>query len=140
VAGRVAQLLKRRSVNLSADESREILEASGIVQRAHLLQVKGPLRLASNALPIEGTGELFIGLPWAAAQQAALMKPVDYVITIENPTSFWRYCTQVEACVLSPASILPGSGEAIGGLHTFCRRFSPWRGPLPSDTIIQEPY
>lgn len=99
--GRVAQLLKRRNARLAGDESREILEASGIVRRAHLLQVKGPLRLSSDALVIEGTGEMFIGLPWAAAQQATLMKPVDYIITIENPTSFWRYCTEIDGCYLA---------------------------------------
>lgn len=99
--GRVAQLLKRRNASLAGDEPREILEASGIVRRAHLLQVKGPLRLLSEALTIEGTGEMFIGLPWAAAQQATLMKPVDYIITIENPTSFWRYCTEVGGCYLA---------------------------------------
>jgi hypothetical protein len=99
--GRVAQLLKRRNARLPGDESREILEASGIVRRAHLLQVKGPLRLSSDALVIEGTGEMFIGLPWAAAQQATLMKPVNYIITIENPTSFWRYCTEIDGCYLA---------------------------------------
>ncbi|TBR28782.1 MAG: hypothetical protein EPO10_11265 [Reyranella sp.] len=99
--GRIAQLLKRRNAGLIGDEPREILEASGIVRRAHLLQVKGPLRLSSDALTIEGTGEMFIGLPWAAAQQATLMKPVDYIITIENPTSFWRYCTEIGGCYLA---------------------------------------
>jgi hypothetical protein len=93
--GRVAQLLKRRNPHLSGDEPREVLEASGIVRRAHLLQVKGPLRLASDALKIDGTGDVFIGLPWAAVQRAMLAHAVDYVITIENPTSFWRYCTEV---------------------------------------------
>jgi hypothetical protein len=93
--GRVAQLLKRRDATLAADEPRETLEASGIVRRAHLLQVKGPLHLHSDALKIDGTGEVFIGLPWAAVQQTTLRRRVDYVITIENSTSFWRYCTEV---------------------------------------------
>lgn len=93
--GRVTQLLKRRDESLAGDEAREILEASGIVRRAHLLQVKGPLRLRSDALKIEGTGEVFIGLPWAAVQQATLSRTVDYIITIENSTSFWRYCTEI---------------------------------------------
>ena len=44
---------------------------------------------------------MFIGLPWAAAQQATLMKPVDYIITIENPTSFWRYCTEIGGSYLA---------------------------------------
>lgn len=99
--GRIAQLIRRRNANLAGEEPREILEASGIVRRAHLLQVKGPLRLSSRALTIEGTGEMFIGLPWAACQQATLMKPVDYIITIENPTSFWRYCTEIGGCYLA---------------------------------------
>jgi hypothetical protein len=93
--GRVAQLLKRRNPNLAGDEPREVLEASGIVRRAHLLHVKGPLGLSSDALKIDGTGEVFIGLPWAAVQRATLIRPVDYVITIENSTSFWRYCTEI---------------------------------------------
>jgi len=93
--GRVAQLLKRRDTSLAGDEPREVLEASGIVRRAHLLQVKGPLRLHSDTLKIEGTGEMFIGLPWAAVQHTTLSRPVDYIVAIENPTSFWRYCTEI---------------------------------------------
>lgn len=99
--GRVAQLLKRQNARLAGDESREVLEAFGIVRRAHLLQLKGPLRLSSGALTIEGTGEIFIGLPWAAVQQATLMNPVDYIMTIENPTSFWRFCTEIGGCYLA---------------------------------------
>jgi hypothetical protein len=99
--GRVAQLLKRQNPNLAGDEPREVLEASGIVRRAHLLHVKGPLSLSSNALKIDGTGQEFIGLSWAAVQQVTLSRPVDYIITIENPTSFWRYCTEVRGCYLA---------------------------------------
>ena len=93
--GRVAQLLKRHNKHLAEEDTREVLEASGIVRRAHLLQVKGPLRLSSDALRIDGTGQVFIGLPWAAVQQANLAEPVDYILTVENPTSFWRYCTEI---------------------------------------------
>jgi hypothetical protein len=93
--GRVAQLLKRRNPNLPGDEPREVLEASGIVRRAHLLHIKGPLSLSSDTLRIDGTGEVFIGLLLAAVQRATLIHPVDYVLTIENSTSFWRYCTEI---------------------------------------------
>lgn len=98
---RVAHLLKRRNANLRDHEPREVLEASGIVRRAHLLQVKGPLCLSSGHLKIDGTGQVFIGLPWAAVQEAALTRPVDYIITIENPTSFWRYCMEIDGCYLA---------------------------------------
>lgn len=93
--GRVAQLLKRRDPTLAGDEPREVLHASGIVRRAHLLQVKGPIHLSSKTLRIDGTGDVFIGLPWAAVQNAALAHTVDYIITIENPTSFWRYAMEI---------------------------------------------
>jgi hypothetical protein len=93
--GRVAQLLKRQDANLAGDEPREILEASGIVRRAHLLQVKGPLSLSSDEFRINGTGQVFIGLPWAAVRQVTLTRQADYVITVENSTSFWRYCTEI---------------------------------------------
>lgn len=93
--GRVAQLLKRRNPELAGDEPREILEASGIVRRAHLLQVKGPLQVAAATLKIDGPGQAFIGLPWAAVELATLSRPVDYILTIENATSFWRYCTEI---------------------------------------------
>jgi hypothetical protein len=98
---RVAYLLKRRNANFADHEPREILEASGIVRRAHLLQVKGPLAISFGDLRIDGTGQGFIGLPWAAVQQATLTRPVDYIITIENPTSFWRYCTEIGGCYLA---------------------------------------
>lgn len=93
--GRIAHLLKRRDPSLAGEDAREILEASGIVRRAHLAQVKGPLRLSSRALRIDGTGDVFIGLPWSAVQEAAMARAVDYVITIENQTSFWRYSTEI---------------------------------------------
>lgn len=99
--GRVAKLLKRWNVNLRDHEPREVLEACGIVRRAHLLQVKGPLQLSSGHLKLDGTGDVFIGLPWSAVQEAALSCPVDYIITIENPTSFWRYCTEIDGRYLA---------------------------------------
>lgn len=99
--GRVAQLLKRRNPDLAGDEPREVLEACGIVRRAHLLQVKGPLRLSSSSLTMDGTGQVFIGLPWVAVQESSLARAVDYVITIENPTSFWRFCTEVSGNYLA---------------------------------------
>ncbi|MFL6386595.1 MAG: Wadjet anti-phage system protein JetD domain-containing protein [Terriglobales bacterium] len=99
--GRVVQLLKRWNRNLEGDEPREILEACGIVRRAHVLFVKGPVRVSSDDLKLEGTGELFIGLPWSSVQRAALSRPVQYIITIENPTSFWRYCLEVKGCYLA---------------------------------------
>lgn len=99
--GRVAQLLRRRDPSLVGEEPREVLEASGIVRRAHLLQVRGPIRLSSDALNIHGTGDAFIGLPWLAVKQAALAHAVDYVIAIENPTSFWRYSTEINGNYLA---------------------------------------
>jgi hypothetical protein len=82
--GSIAQLLRRGDPSLLGEEPREVLEANGIVRRAHLLQVKGPLRLSSDALNIYGTGDAFIGLPWLSVQQASLAHAVDYVITVEN--------------------------------------------------------
>ncbi|WP_431015470.1 Wadjet anti-phage system protein JetD domain-containing protein [Bradyrhizobium pachyrhizi] len=99
--GRVAQLLRRRDPSLAGEEPREVLEASGIVRRAHLLQVKGPLRLSSDALNIHGTGDAFIGLPWLSVRQASLAHGVDYVMTVENPTSFWRYSTEIDGNYLA---------------------------------------
>ena len=93
--GRVAQLLRRWDASLAGKESREVLEACGIVRRAHPLFVKGPLRIDTDDIRLEGTGQLFVGLTLHAAQNATLSKPVDYIITIENPTSFWRYCGEI---------------------------------------------
>lgn len=93
--GRVAQLLKRRNPELAGEEPREVLEASGIVRRAHLLQVRGPVQISGGSLRIDGTGQPFIGLPWAAVALATLSRSVDYIITVENATSFWRYCTEI---------------------------------------------
>lgn len=90
-------------IGLAGEDPREVLEARGIVRRVRLLQVKGPLRLISGDLRIDGTGETFIGLPWTAVQVATLAHPVpvDYVITIENATSFWRYCAEIKGNYLA---------------------------------------
>lgn len=99
--GRVAQVLKRWNPSLEGNEPREVLEACGIVRRAHSLFIKGPITIGSKELQLQGTGELFVGLPWASLQHASLNKPVEYIITIENPTSFWRYCLEVQGCYLA---------------------------------------
>jgi Uncharacterized protein conserved in bacteria C-term(DUF2220) len=65
------------------------------------LAVKGPLRLFSDALQIHGTGNIFIRLPWVAVQQATLAHAVDYVVTIVNQTSFWRYSTEIDGNYLA---------------------------------------
>jgi hypothetical protein len=44
----------------------------------------------------EGGGVPFVGLPWSSIQAATLCVPVDYVMISENPTSFWRYCMEIE--------------------------------------------
>lgn len=101
---RVAQILKRCDVSLKEEEPRDVLEAFGIVHRAHLLQVKGPLLLRSDGFLVKGTSEVFIGLPWTSVQHATLSKPIDYIITIENSTSFWRFCTEVSGDYLALSS------------------------------------
>lgn len=120
--GRVAQLLRRRDPNLAGEEPREVLEASGIVRRAHLLQVKGPLELSSNTLNICGVGDAFIGLPWLSVQQASLTHAVDYVITVENPTSFWRYCTEIEGNYLALLSDGFPARDVLSSMVHFVRQ------------------
>jgi len=99
--GRVTEVLKRWKPSLEGNEPREVLEAFGIVRRAHLLVVKGPVSLELNELSLQGTGELFVGLPWTSVQHATLKKRIEYIITIENPTSFWRYCGEINGCYLA---------------------------------------
>lgn len=120
--GRIAQLLRRRDPSLVGEEPREVLEASGIVRRAHLLQVKGPLRLSSDALNVYGTGDAFIGLPWLSVQQASLAHAVDYVITVENPTSFWRYSVEVEGNYLALLTDGFPARDVLSSMVHFVRR------------------
>jgi Wadjet anti plasmid transformation system JetA-like protein len=118
-AGRIANLLKRWNPTLDGDEPREILEACGIVRRAHPLFVKGPVRLLSDELKLEGTGEPFIGLPWSSAQRATLSCSVEYVITIENPTSFWRYCMEVNGSYVALLSDGFPARDVLSGMTHF---------------------
>lgn len=99
--GRVAQVLKRHNPQLIGEDPRDVLEANGIVRRAHLLQVKGPLQVSDDDILLKGTGAEFVGLTWRATQSAELNQPIDYIITIENPTSFWRYCTEIRGSYLA---------------------------------------
>jgi hypothetical protein len=98
---RVAQLLKRSKPAIDAVEPHEVLEACGIVRRAHSLFVKGPIRVATHDARLDDTGSHFVGLPWSLARSAALSRPVDYIMTVENPTSFWRYCSEIEGSYLA---------------------------------------
>ena len=94
--GRVASLLGRQNPAIAGLEPRETLRACGIVRRAHPLFLRGPITIASGTMTLEGSGVPFVGLPWSSLQFATLGAPVDYVIIVENPTSFWRYCMEVE--------------------------------------------
>ncbi len=117
--GRVANLLKRWNPTLGGDEPREILEACGIVRRAHPLFVKGPISISSDELKLEGTGEPFIGLPWSSAQRASLSCSVEYIITIENPTSFWRYCMEVKGSYVALLSDGFPARDVLSGMTHF---------------------
>ncbi len=99
--GRVAALLRRRNPAMSDLEAREVLQAHGIVRRAHPLFLRGPVSVTSDSIRLEGSGVPFVGLPWTTVQSATLHSPVDYAITIENPTSFWRYCMEIEGQYLA---------------------------------------
>lgn len=99
--GRVAALLRRRNPATSDLQSREVLRAHGIVRRAHPLFLKGPISVMSDSIRLEGSGVPFVGLPWSTVQSATLHSPVDYTIIIENLTSFWRYCMEIEGQYLA---------------------------------------
>ena len=99
--GRVAALLRRRNPATSNLESREVLQAHGIVRRAHPLFLRGPVSVSSDTIRLEGSGVPFIGLPWPTVQSMTLHSPVDYTIIIENPTSFWRYCMEIDGRYLA---------------------------------------
>lgn len=119
--GRVANLLKRWNKNFENEEPREILEACGIVRRAHVLFVKGPVRVSADDLKLEGTGDLFIGLPWSSVQRAVLSKPIEYIITIENATSFWRYCLEVQGAYLALLSDGFPARDVLSGMMHFVK-------------------
>ncbi|MGK2740359.1 Wadjet anti-phage system protein JetD domain-containing protein [Tepidicaulis sp. LMO-SS28] len=99
--GRVAALLRRWNPTTSDLETREVLQAHGIVRRAHPLFLRGPIRVVSDSMRLEGSGVPFVGLPWSTIRSATLHSPIDYTIIIENPTSFWRYCMEIEGQYLA---------------------------------------
>lgn len=98
---RIAEILKRIRPDLADKEPRKVLRAFGIIRRAHPLFLKGPVSLETDLMTLHGTGPSFVGLPWQSIQDTKLSRPVDYVITIENPTSFWRYCEEVDGNYLA---------------------------------------
>lgn len=118
--GRVTQLLRRHDPELQDYEARDVLEAKGVVRRPHLLHVRGPLQVGTE-IRIENPGRSFIGLAWAEIQSACLLKPVDYVITIENPTSFWRHCAEVDGCYLALLSDGFPARDVLSGMRHFVR-------------------
>lgn len=97
----MAALLRRWNPAISDLEQREVLQAHGIVRRAHPLFLRGPVSVTSDTIRLEGSGVPFAGLPWTTVQSATLHSPVDYTIIIENPTSFWRYCMEIKGRYLA---------------------------------------
>ena len=123
--GRVAALLRRWSPATSDLASREVLQAHGIVRRAHPLFLKGPVRVMSDTIRLEGSGVPFIGLPWSTVQSTTLLSPVDYTITIENPTSFWRYCMEVDGRYLALLSDGFPARDVLAGIVHMVRVAQP---------------
>ena len=93
---RVVSLLRRWNPSIAGVEPRETLQACGIVRRAHPLFLRGPITIESDTIKLKGSGVPFVGLPWSSIQASTLSVPVDYVIIVENPTSFWRFCMEIE--------------------------------------------
>lgn len=123
--GRVAALLRRCNPSMSDLEPREVLLAHGIVRRAHPLFLRGPVSVNSDTIRLEGSGVPFVGLPWTTVQSAALHSPVDYTITIENPTSFWRYCMEIEGRYLALLSDGFPARDVLAGIVHLVRVAQP---------------
>ncbi|MBX3493704.1 MAG: hypothetical protein KF899_12135, partial [Parvibaculum sp.] len=68
--GRVAALLRRWNPTTSDLEPREVLQAHGIVRRAHPLFLRGPISVTSDSIRLEGSGVPFVGLPWSSVRLA----------------------------------------------------------------------
>lgn len=114
--GRVASLLRRWNPSVAGVEPREILQACGIVRRAHPLFLRGPITIESDTMKLEGSGIPFVGLPWSSVQATTLSAPVDYVIIVENPTSFWRYCMEIEGLYCALLSDGFPARDALAGI------------------------
>lgn len=123
--GRVAGLLRRWSPATSDLESREVLQAHGIVRRAHPLFLRGPVSVTSDSIRLAGSGVPFVGLPWSTVRSATLHSPVDYTIIIENPTSFWRYCMEVEGRYLALLSDGFPARDVLAGIVHMVRVAQP---------------
>ena len=123
--GRVAALLRRWNPATSDLESREVLQAHGIVRRAHPLFLRGPVSVTSDTIRLEGSGVPFVGLPWSTVQSATLHSPVVYTIIIENPTSFWRYCMEVEGRYLALLSDGFPARDVLAGIVHMVRVAQP---------------
>jgi len=123
--GRVAALLRRWNPGTSDLESREVLQAHGIVRRAHPLFLRGPVSVTTDTIRLEGSGVPFVGLPWSTVQSATLHSPVDYTIIIENPTSFWRYCMEVEGRYLALLSDGFPARDVLAGIVHMVRISQP---------------
>ena len=123
--GRVAALLRRRNPAMSDLEPREVLHAHGIVRRAHPLLLRGPVSVTADTIRLEGSGVPFVGLPWTTLQSATLHSPVDYTITIENPTSFWRYCMEIEGRYLALLSDGFPARDVLAGIVHLVRVAQP---------------
>lgn len=128
--GRVAQILKRTRPDLGDDEARDVLAAFGIIHRAHALFLKGPVNICRDGLSMQGTGSAFIGLTWQSVREAELLRPVDYVITIENATSFWRYCQEVDGNYLAMLTEGFPARDVLAGMTHLVRQ-ARRLGPAP---------
>lgn len=123
--GRVAALLRRWNPTTSDLEPREVHQAHGIVRRAHPLFLRGPISVTSDSIRLEGSGVPFVGLPWSTVRSATLQSPVDYTIIIENPTSFWRYCMEVEGRYLALLSDGFPARDVLAGIVHMARVAQP---------------
>jgi hypothetical protein len=119
--GRVAALMREWLPALPGELARETFEACGVVRRAHPLFLRGPLEIDMEGFQLRGGGAPFIGLPLPAIKAARLSRPASYVIIIENPTSFWRYCNEMEGDYLALLSDGFPARDVLQGIVTLVR-------------------
>lgn len=119
--GRIAALMREWRPTLPGELARETFEACGVVRRAHPLFLRGPLEIEMDGFELRGGGAPFIGLPLPAIKAARLSRPASYVIIIENPTSFWRYCNEIEGDYLALLSDGFPARDVLQGIVTLIR-------------------
>lgn len=117
IAAPVAALFRER-LNLHGVREKDVLGQLNLVPISHPVLIHGPLELTDGRKIITADIQPYIGVPTAFLAKFELIRPIQYILSIENLSSFNEYTENID----DGGVVIYTGGFPTRSLQTFYQR------------------